>query len=180
MLPLFKASEDHHGGASAFHGAGGEWRVERQRLSWKLLDAFRAAAAQAGIASIDDFNQGDNEGCDYFEVNQRRGVRWNTAKGFLRPAMDRGNLKVLTGARVARVVFQNRRAVGVRFMAEGGGEQYAQARGEVVLAAGAIGSAQLLQVSGVGPAALLQARGCPCCMTCPAWAQTCRTTCSCA
>ncbi|KCV27417.1 GMC oxidoreductase [Bordetella bronchiseptica SBL-F6116] len=161
VLPLFKASEDHHGGASAFHGAGGEWRVERQRLSWKLLDAFRAAAAQAGIASIDDFNQGDNEGCDYFEVNQRRGVRWNTAKGFLRPAMDRGNLKVLTGARVARVVFQNRRAVGVRFMAEGGGEQYAQARGEVVLAAGAIGSAQLLQVSGVGPAALLQARGVP-------------------
>ncbi|AWQ03296.1 GMC family oxidoreductase [Bordetella bronchiseptica] len=161
VLPLFKASEDHHGGASAFHGAGGEWRVERQRLSWKLLDAFRAAAAQAGIASIDDFNQGDNEGCDYFEVNQRRGVRWNTAKGFLRPAMDRGNLKVLTGARVARVVFQNRRAVGVRFMAEGGGEQYAHARGEVVLAAGAIGSAQLLQVSGVGPAALLQARGVP-------------------
>ena len=161
VLPLFKASEDHHGGASAFHGAGGEWRVERQRLSWKLLDAFRAAAAQAGIASIDDFNQGDNEGCDYFEVNQRSGVRWNTAKGFLRPAMDRGNLKVLTGARVARVVFQNRRAVGVRFLAEGGGEQYAQARGEVVLAAGAIGSAQLLQVSGVGPAALLQARGVP-------------------
>lgn len=161
VLPLFKASEDHHGGANAFHGAGGEWRVERQRLSWKLLDAFRAAAAQAGIASIDDFNQGDNEGCDYFEVNQRRGVRWNTAKAFLRPVMGRGNLKVLTGARVARVVFQNRRAVGVRFMAEGGGEQYAQARAEVVLAAGAIGSAQLLQVSGVGPAALLQARGVP-------------------
>ncbi|WP_439811156.1 GMC family oxidoreductase N-terminal domain-containing protein [Bordetella bronchiseptica] len=161
VLPLFKASEDHHGGANAFHGAGGEWRVERQRLSWKLLDAFRAAAAQAGIASIDDFNQGDNEGCDYFEVNQRRGVRWNTAKAFLRPVMGRGNLKVLTGARVARVVFQNRRAVGVRFMAEGGGEQYARARAEVVLAAGAIGSAQLLQVSGVGPAALLQARGVP-------------------
>ncbi|AOB24864.1 MULTISPECIES: GMC family oxidoreductase [Bordetella] len=161
VLPLFKASEDHHGGANAFHGAGGEWRVERQRLSWKLLDAFRAAAAQAGIASIDDFNQGDNEGCDYFEVNQRRGVRWNTAKAFLRPVMGRGNLKVLTGARVARVVFQNRRAVGVRFMAEGGGEQYARARAEVVLAAGAIGSAQLLQVSGVGPATLLQARGVP-------------------
>lgn len=161
VLPLFKASEDHHGGANAFHGAGGEWRVERQRLSWKLLDAFRAAAAQAGIASIDDFNQGDNEGCDYFEVNQRRGVRWNTAKAFLRPVMGRGNLKILTGARVARVVFQNRRAVGVRFMAEGGGEQYARARAEVVLAAGAIGSAQLLQVSGVGPATLLQARGVP-------------------
>src|SRR5690606_21290565 len=108
VLPLFKPSGDHHGGANAFHGAGGEWRVRRQRLSWKLPAALRAAAAQAGIASIDDFNQGDNEGCDYFEVNQRRGVRWNTAKAFLRPVMGRGNLKVLTGARVARVVFQNR------------------------------------------------------------------------
>lgn len=82
VLPYFKSCEDHHAGASAFHGAGGEWRVERQRLSWDLLDAFREAAAQAGIAPIQDFNQGDNEGCDYFEVNQRGGVRWTSAKAF--------------------------------------------------------------------------------------------------
>ncbi|CAM4276179.1 Choline dehydrogenase [Bordetella tumbae] len=161
VLPFFKRSEDHHAGASDYHGAGGEWRVERQRLSWDLLDAFRAAAAQAGIAPVSDFNRGDNEGCDYFEVNQRRGMRWSAARAFLRPVAKRSNLHVMTGARVSRIVFQNRRAEGVAFRLGDGSEQVARARAEVILAAGAIGSPQLLQVSGVGPAAQLQARGIP-------------------
>ncbi|MBO1111412.1 GMC family oxidoreductase [Bordetella petrii] len=161
VLPFFKRSEDHHAGASEFHGGDGEWRVERQRLSWDLLDAFRDAAAQAGIAPVSDFNQGDNEGCDYFEVNQRRGLRWSAASAFLKPAAGRPNLHIMTGARVSRVVFQNRRAEGVAFRLEDGTEKIARARAEVILAAGAIGSPQLLQVSGVGPAALLQARGVP-------------------
>ncbi|WP_084026115.1 GMC family oxidoreductase [Bordetella flabilis] len=161
VLPLFKQTEDHHGGANAWHGEGGEWRVERQRLSWGLLDAFRAAAAQAGIPSVEDFNRGDNEGCDYFDVNQRRGVRWNAARAFLKPVMGRPNLRVITGARVTRLAFEGRRAVGVYFRGEDGAEQLASAEGEVVLAAGAIGSAQLLQVSGIGPGAWLQSRGVP-------------------
>lgn len=80
LLPLFRRMEDHFAGTSEMHGAGGEWRVERQRLSWKLLDAFQQAAAQTGIASVEDFNGGDNEGCGYFQVNQRGGVRWNASK----------------------------------------------------------------------------------------------------
>src|SRR5690606_25942593 len=97
LLPLFKRVEDHHGGANEFHGAGGEWRVERQRLSWEVLDAFRQAAAQAGIPPVDDFNRGDNEGCGYFEVNQRKGVRWTAASAFLHPVTHRPNLTVITG-----------------------------------------------------------------------------------
>ena len=92
VLPLFKKSEDHYLGASAHHGSGGEWRVEKQRLSWDILDAFRDAAAQLGIPKIDDFNCGDNEGSAYFDVNQKRGIRWNASKAFLRPAMQAGNL----------------------------------------------------------------------------------------
>ncbi|AZR92436.1 choline dehydrogenase [Bordetella trematum] len=161
VLPHFKVCEDHHGGASEFHGAGGEWRVERQRLSWELLDAFRMAAAQAGIPPIDDFNRGNNEGCDYFEVNQRAGVRWTSAKAFLRPARKRPNLTVLTGAQVQRIVFEQRRAIGVQYRREDGSSHTAQVRAEVLLAAGAIGSAQLLQVSGVGPGAHLQSLGVP-------------------
>jgi choline dehydrogenase len=161
VLPLFKQVEDHHGGGDAFHGTGGEWRVERQRLSWDLLDAFRAAAAQAGIPSINDFNRGDNEGCDYFEVNQRRGVRWNAATAFLKPVIKRPNLRIITGARVTRLALDGRRAVGVRFRGETGGEQLARARAEVILSAGAIGSPQLLQVSGIGPGDWLQSHGVP-------------------
>lgn len=161
VLPMFKASEDHHGGASEFHGSGGQWRVERQRLTWPLLDAFRDAAAQAGVPSVNDFNRGDNEGCDYFEVNQKRGVRWNAAKAFLRPIAGRPNLTVTTGAQVSRVLFEGRRAVGVRYRQGEGPEQDVRVSREVVLASGAIGSAQLLQVSGVGPGALLQAHGIP-------------------
>lgn len=160
VLPLFRQSEDHHGGASEFHGAGGEWRVERQRLSWEILDAFRQAAAQAGIPPVDDFNRGDNEGCGYFEVNQRKGVRWTAATAFLHPVSHRSNLTVITGAHARRIEFEGRRAVGVHYL-QGGEERYAAAHAEVVLAAGAIGSPQLLQLSGVGPARHLSSLGLP-------------------
>jgi choline dehydrogenase len=160
VLPVFKRSEDYHLGASETHGAGGEWRVERQRLSWELLVAYREAMAQAGIPKTDDFNRGDNEGCAFFEVNQRRGVRWSAAKGFLRPAMTRPNLTVMTDALVKRVRLDGRRALGIECL-RGGEEAFAAARAETILAAGAIGSPQLLQLSGVGPGALLRMHGIP-------------------
>jgi choline dehydrogenase len=162
VLPLFMQSEDHHGGASASHGSGGEWRVEKQRLSWQILDAFRDAADQVGIPKTEDFNGGDNEGCAYFEVNQRRGIRWNTAKAFLKPVAARENLTIMTGCHVERLVIENTEqgAVcrGVEFT--GGGRAFrADARRETLLAAGAIGSPQILQLSGVGPAAALHQHG---------------------
>jgi choline dehydrogenase-like flavoprotein len=158
VLPVFKRSEDHHLGAGAVHGAGGEWRVERQRLSWEILDAFRDAMGEAGIPKIGDFNGGDNEGSSLFEVNQKRGVRWNASKAFLRPAMRRSNLTVLTDSHALRLRLSGRHATGVEF-SRGGEESYAAARIETVLAAGAIGSPQLLQLSGIGPAALLREHG---------------------
>jgi choline dehydrogenase len=160
VLPVFRRSEDYHLGADAAHGSGGEWRVERQRLSWEILDAYREAMAEAGIPKIGDFNRGDNEGSSLFEVNQRRGVRWNTSKAFLRPVMRRPNLTVLTNWQVRRLRFAGKRAVGVEF-SQDGEEVFAGAHIETVLAAGAIGSPQILQLSGIGPAALLGAHGIP-------------------
>jgi choline dehydrogenase len=164
VLPLFKQTEDFHGGAGEHHGAGGEWRVERQRLKWEILDAFRDAAAQVGIPKSDDFNCGDNEGCGYFEVNQKRGVRWNTAKAFLKPAAARGNLEIMTGCHVTRLKLEDgpngKVCTGVEFT--GGGQAWsANAMRETVLTAGAIGSPQILQLSGIGPAPLLQQHGIP-------------------
>ena len=158
VLPVFKRSEDYHLGADAQHGAGGEWRVERQRLSWEILDAFRDAMGEAGIPKIGDFNRGDNEGSGLFEVNQKRGVRWNASKAFLRPAMRRPNLTVLTNSQVRRVRLAGKRAAGVEF-SHGGEETFAAARVETVLAAGSIGSPQILQLSGIGPATLLREHG---------------------
>ncbi len=158
VLPYFKRSEDHWLGESAFHGAGGEWRVEPMRLSWEILDAFRAACAEVGIPPTNDFNTGDNEGCGYFQVNQKRGVRWTTAKGFLRPVRDRRNLKVLTRAQATRIRFAGRRAVGLDLDLDGRPATVAVA-GELVLAAGSVGSPQLLEVSGVGQAARLREHG---------------------
>ena len=160
VLPVFRNSEDHHAGASEFHGANGEWRVEKQRLSWEILAAWRDAAAQAGIAKTDDYNRGDNEGSGFFEVNQKRGVRWSASKAFLRPAQRRPNLTVLTHAQVKCVRFEGKRTVGVEFW-RGGQAQYAAARIETVLAAGAIGSPQILQCSGIGPSDLLKQHGIP-------------------
>ena len=160
VLPYYKRSEDYAGGADAMHGAGGEWRVEPQRLSWKILDAFRDAAAEVGIPKITDFNRGNNEGCAYFEVNQKRGVRWNSSKAFLRPILKRQNLTVITDAHVKRVRFEGRRATGVEFL-HAGQDCYSEAKKETILCAGSIGSPQILQLSGVGPGRLLQALGIP-------------------
>ena len=162
VLPLFKKSEDYYGGASENHGAGGEWRVEKQRLSWDILNAFRDAAQQVGIPKTSDFNGGDNSGSAYFDVNQRRGIRWNTSKAFLKPAARRPNLTIMTGCHVERLLVETTdagpRCTGVVFT--GGGTQWqATAKRETLLTAGAIGSPQLLQLSGIGPAALLQQHG---------------------
>ncbi|MES3024728.1 MAG: GMC family oxidoreductase N-terminal domain-containing protein [Pseudomonadota bacterium] len=162
VLPIFMQSEDHRGGSSNAHGAGGEWRVEKQRLSWEILDAFREAAEQTGIPKTADFNRGDNAGCAYFEVNQKRGIRWNTAKAFLRPIAGRPNLTIMTGCHVERLLIQDgsngKVCSGVEFT--GGGNAYrALAHKETLLTAGAVGSPQLLQLSGVGPAALLREYG---------------------
>ncbi|HEX8956249.1 MAG TPA: GMC family oxidoreductase N-terminal domain-containing protein [Burkholderiaceae bacterium] len=164
VLPTFIKSEDHHGGGDAMHGRGGEWRVERQRLSWEILDSFREAAAQSGIPKIEDFNRGDNEGCAYFEVNQRGGVRLNTARAFLRAERRRGKLDIMTGCQVKKLRLertdQGVRCAGVEFFGDGQ-EWVAEARRETLLAAGAIGSPQILQLSGIGPGRLLQAHGIP-------------------
>ena len=162
VLPLFKKSEDYYGGASENHGVGGEWRVEKQRLSWDILNAFRDAAQQVGIPKTSDFNGGDNSGSAYFDVNQRRGIRWNTSKAFLKPAARRPNLTIMTGCHVERLLLETTdagpRCTGVVFT--GGGTQWqATAKRETLLTAGAIGSPQLLQLSGIGPAALLQQHG---------------------
>jgi choline dehydrogenase len=160
VLPVFRKSEDHWRGADDAHGSGGEWRVERQRLSWEILDAFRDAALEIGIAKVEDFNRGDNAGSSKFEVNQRRGVRVSASKAFLRPALARGNVTVLTHAHVKKLRVEGRRVLGVELW-QGGEELFAAARRETVLAAGSIGSPQLLQVSGIGSGALLQQHGIP-------------------
>ena len=195
-LPYFKMHEDHYKGASTAHGArgvapelmqdnntpyrkilrhrnaGGEWRVEKQRLRWDVLDAFAAAAVQAGIPATEDFNQGNNEGVGYFEVNQKAGWRWNTAKAFLRPSCyGRPNFEMWTSAQVAKLQIEASDAPNVHADAPlrctgvqvwNGHEMVdVTARSEVILCAGSIGSPQILQLSGLGPAALLQNRGVP-------------------
>ncbi len=160
VLPYFKRSEDHFRGADEHHGAGGEWRVDAQRLSWEILDAWADAAAECGIPKTDDFNRGDNEGVGYFQVNQKRGVRWTTAKGFLRPAMARRNLTVLIRAQAKRLRLEGRRATGIDFWCDGA-DARASASGEVILAAGAVASPVILQLSGIGPGWLLQEHGIP-------------------
>ncbi|MEX3915557.1 GMC family oxidoreductase [Paraburkholderia sp. BR10872] len=157
VLPVFRRSEDHHGGASEFHGAGGQWRVEKQRLHWQILESFARAAQEQGIAATDDFNRGDNSGVGYFEVNQKRGVRWNASKAFLRAAMKRPNLTVVTGALTQRVIFEGKRCVGVEY--RGDVDYVARARCEVILSAGAVNSPQLLELSGIGDAARLAQLG---------------------
>ncbi|PJK29809.1 GMC family oxidoreductase [Minwuia thermotolerans] len=158
VQPVFRRIEDHFLGPNEHHGTGGEWRVEPPRVSWKVLDAVEDAAEQMGVSRIPDFNTGDNEGVSYFHVNQRRGVRVSAARAFLKPVMRRPNLRVETGVTVERVAFEGRRAVGVRFRRDGA-EYMAKARGEVILSAGAIGSVQILQLSGVGPAEWLGEHG---------------------
>ena len=158
VLPFFKRSEDHWRGADTHHGSGGELRVEQQRLRWDILDHFATAAEQAGIPRTDDFNTGDNAGSGKFEVTQRRGVRWNAAKAFLRPALRRSNLRIVTGALIDRLTFAGSRVTGVEFSLNGE-HLHASAGIEAVLAAGAIGSPSILQRSGIGDAEYLQSLG---------------------
>jgi len=158
VLPLFRRSEDYYGGPDEMHGVGGPLKVNRQRLSWPILDAFRDAAEQCGVPKTADFNRGDNFGSALFDVNQHGGLRWSAARGFLRPVMKRPNLRVVTGAQVERLLLDQGRASGVRFRHNGRVMEVA-ARAEVILTAGAIGSPHILQLSGVGPGALLQRHG---------------------
>ncbi len=160
VLPLFVRHEDHFGEAGEFHGRGGEWRNEAPRIRWPLLDAVAEACVEAGVPKIDDFNRGDNEGVGYFHVNQKRGRRWSAARGFLRPALNRPNLTVLTGVTVDRLTIEERRVAGIAGR-RGGLAFSASARGEVVLAAGAVGTPKILELSGIGPAPVLAAAGVP-------------------
>jgi len=160
VLPLFKRHENHFLGESDAHGVGGELRVEAPRVHWDLLDAFRTAAEQADIKSVVDFNTGDNEGCCAFHVNQKRGRRWSAATAFLKPVLNRANLRLETGCLVEGVVFDGRRAAGVRWR-QGEQKRLARCRGEVILAAGSIGSPQIMLLSGVGPAQQLREHGIP-------------------
>jgi choline dehydrogenase len=165
VLPFFKRHENHFLGESAVHAIGGEWHIEPPRVRWDLLDAFRAAAEQAGIKSIADFNCGDNEGCCAFHVNQQRGRRVSAARAFLKPALKRANLRLETGCLVESLLFDGRRATGVswRQTSNKAGRNAttwtARCRGEIVLAAGAIGSPQILMLSGIGPAEHLRQHG---------------------
>jgi len=172
----FKLHEDHYkldGGAdpkagdnerfSDMHGHGGEWRVEKQRLRWDVLDSFADAAEQAGFDRTDDFNGGDNAGVGYFDVNQRSGWRWNTSKAFLKPARARRNLTIWTEAQVETLTFERDgngalRCFGARVNHKGR-TVAVTARRETVLSAGAVNSPQILQLSGIGPSALLRAHG---------------------
>ena len=158
VLPLFLAQEDHIAPPSEHHRSGGEWRVEHPRMRWTVLDAFAEAAALEGVAAVPDFNGGDNAGSGYFQVNQRAGVRWSAARGFLKPALKRSNLKLETGARADRVLIEDGRAVGVVWTRDGQTIE-SRAAGEVILAAGAVATPVLLERSGVGGGARLQALG---------------------
>ncbi|MDQ0464601.1 choline dehydrogenase-like flavoprotein [Caulobacter ginsengisoli] len=158
VLPIFRKSEDHHGGANEFHGAGGPLKVATQRLSWPILEAFREAAVEVGIPRTADFNTGDNFGSAYFDVTQKDGLRWSAADAFLRPVQRRPNLAIVTGAQVQGLIIEAGRAVGVRYR-QGTEDREARAGRAVVLAAGAIGSPHLLQLSGIGPAERLRAAG---------------------
>ena len=157
VLPVFKRSEDYQHGADDFHGVGGEMRVEEKRVSWEILDAWRDAAEERGIPKIDEFNRGDNFGNAYFQMTQRGGRRWSGTKAFLRPIQHRPNLTVRVNAQVDRLAIESgdfgKRATGVVLAGTG---ELLQARREVILAAGAIGSPQILQCSGIGPEPLLR------------------------
>jgi choline dehydrogenase len=163
MLPVFKGMEDFFGGADEFHGEGGELRVEEPRVHWEILDAWREAAAQCGIPKIAEFNRGDNFGNAYFHMNQKGGRRWSATKAFLRPVLSRKNLTVMTGATVKRLRLERRdgqlRAAGVELLHARHGECFAEATRETLLAAGSIGSPQILQLSGIGPAHVLMRSG---------------------
>ncbi|MBR1202269.1 MULTISPECIES: GMC family oxidoreductase [unclassified Bradyrhizobium] len=158
VLPAFKRLEDHFLGESEHHGVGGGWRIEAPRLSWQVLDAVGDAAEEMGIKRIPDFNTGDNEGTSYFHVNQKRGRRWSSARGFLKPVLNRSNLRLETDVLVDRLIIESGRAAGVEFR-QGSETVEARAKGEVILCAGSIGTTQVLHRSGIGPSEWLSPLG---------------------
>jgi choline dehydrogenase-like flavoprotein len=160
VRPVFKRLDNHFLGDTEHHGTGGEWRVEQPRVKWDVLDAVAKAAIEMGIPATSDFNTGDNSGVGYFDVNQKRGVRWSSARAFLKPVLGRPNLRLETGVLVERVLFDGKRAIGVQFR-QNGQLFEARASGEVILSAGAVASPLLLQLSGVGPAEWLTELGIP-------------------
>lgn len=160
VMPIFKRLDDHFMGNTEFHGEGGEWRVEEARLRWDVLDAVAEAATEMGVPTTSDFNTGDNEGVGYFHVNQKRGVRWSAARGFLKPVLNRPNLRLETNVLAEKIVFEGKQAKGIRFR-QGGKLVEAHAQAEVILCAGSIGSIQLMQLSGVGPKEWLSEHGIP-------------------
>ena len=153
VLPIFRRSENYQHGADDFHGGNGEMRVEERRVNWEILDAWRDAAEECGIPKIDEFNRGDNFGNAYFQMNQHNGKRWSAARAFLDPVKERANLTILTEANVRKICFDDNpaepRATGVAVLHDGQ-EHVFTANNEVILAAGAIASPQLLQLSGIG------------------------------
>lgn len=162
VLPVFRRIEDHFMGDGPFHGTGGGFRVEAPRVSWPVLDAVRAAAAEMGIPPSDDFNTGLNDGSGYFHVNQKRGRRWSSARGFLKPVLSRPNLRLVTNVLADRLILAGKRVTGIRYRTADGAEHLAHAKGEVILSAGAIGSVQVLHRSGIGPGAWLREAGIEC------------------
>jgi len=160
VKPVFRQLDRHFLGDNEHHRRDGELSVEAPRVRWEILDAIANAAQEMGIPKTPDFNTGDNTGSCYFHVNQKRGRRWSAARGFLKPAMGRPNLRLETDVQVEKVMFDGRRAIGVQFR-QGGEIIKARAKGEVVLCAGAVGSVQVLQRSGVGPAQWLGDLGVP-------------------
>ena len=165
-LKRYKSFEDYHSAANEWHGKGGEWTVSKQRLRWPIMDCFKEAAVEAGIPASDDFNCGDNFGVGYFDVSQRAGWRLNTSKAFLRDAAKRNNLTVLTEAVVTKLKIDpiTKNCLGVEYFKNGIASEALCAierGGEVLLSAGAIGSVQILERSGVGAAAHLNQLGIP-------------------
>ncbi|NKB57026.1 MAG: choline dehydrogenase [Alphaproteobacteria bacterium] len=158
VLPLFKKQEDHFRGANELHGAGGEWKVDEPRTSWEILDAFIEASEEAGIPRTGDFNSGNNEGCGYFHVNQKNGRRWSAARGFLKPALSRTNLTLISNALADRLVFDGRRATGV-VIRQKGRERTITAAKSVIVSSGAVATPALLERSGIGDAEHVKALG---------------------
>lgn len=189
LLPLFKQIEDYHGGENEYHGSGGPWRVEKQRLKWKVLDVFRHAAEECGIPFTEDFNRGCNNGVGYFDVTQRSGWRLNAFQAFVKPVIDRPNLKVIKEAHVDRLLFNNDtpassaspRCTGVTYIAKGSNSSTAgftteHASREVILCSGAVGSVQILERSGIGASDRLSALGIKPLKHLPGLARTSKTT----
>lgn len=154
VLPVFRKLEDHFLGDTEVHGTGGEWRVEPPRVKWDILDAVGTAAEQMGVSKIPDFNTGENEGVSYFHVNQKAGRRWSTARGFLKPALSRPNLRLETSAHIETLTIEGNHAASLTFR-QNGRRYSVRANAEIVLCAGSIGSPQILQRSGIGSAEAL-------------------------